>query len=312
MLKRVIAVTYLLFFVAGASAQVTSIPPSQPQSKTLDQPRAAEPKYVPQPPTIVYVQPPQKTEAETEQERHERAEKSALDKRLVDLTAELALFTRWLAYSTIALFVATVGIAIFAYFQSRDMKTSIREAKRSADIAEDSLVKLQRCFVAMRDIRHLSHLDTNTGNVWWSLHVAWEKSGTSPTRNLRLCIFRYLEDKDIPTDFDFDMQGMNRPVTFLGPKATTMMEVHVTGEDLAAVRDGKKFLYLLGRADYRDIFENTPNHVTKFFVRVGLRGDPTKVWDPNAVLEIIYSAQAGHNCADDDCTFDAYQKTALS
>lgn len=307
MLKRTIIAAALLFFVTGGASGAQSDPPSDaPQRQATGQPSAAEPKYAPPPPTIIYVQPPQKTESETEQERHERSEKAELDRRLVELTAELALFTRWLAYATLALFIATAGMAVFAYFQSRDMKVSISETKRAADIAEDSLVKLQRAFVSVQQIKHISHLDMTNGKIWWTLHIIWENSGASPTRNLRFLVSPYLEGTDIPEDFQFLVPNIQRPVTFLGPRATTASEIAITGDDLAAVQSGTKFLYIWGRADYRDIFENTTEHVTKFFYRVALRGDATKAWDQTLnIVELIYAGQPRHNCADEDCNQEA-------
>jgi hypothetical protein len=183
------------------------------------------------------------------------------------------------------------------------MEASIAIARRSADIAENSVVKLQRAFVSVQQIRYFSHLNTNTGKIWWSFHVIWENSGASPTRNLRLFVARYLENIDIPPNFEFDVAQIERPVTFLGPKATLASgEITVDGDDLLAVQNGTKFFYLWGRADYRDIFEKTPDHVTKFFMHVGIRGDATKAWDQTSnIVEMIFTNQNRHNCADEDC-----------
>jgi hypothetical protein len=78
----------------------------------------------------------------------------------------------------------------------------------------------------------------------------------------------------------------------------------VTADDLIAVRENRKFLYFWGRADYRDIFDGSPDHVTRFSMRVrDFRGDPAKEWnDKTNIVEIIMdNSPARHNCADEDC-----------
>jgi hypothetical protein len=195
--------------------------------------------------------------------------------------------------------------------QSRDMRLSIavsdkaaEAAKQSAQIAKEELFKLQRAFLSVQRFRFLSHLNLPTQKIWWSFHVDWVNSGVTPTRNLRFYVARYLESVDIPATFKFEIPPqVERPPIFLGPKATmSSTEIGINGDDLVAVQNGGKFLYLWGRADYRDIFDNTPDHVTKFFVRVGLRGDPTKAWDQNTnLVEMIFVGQNRHNCADEEC-----------
>jgi hypothetical protein len=314
----VIALTFLVAFASdswgqsqGRSQQMGVKEPETAASQPI---RPEDQRGTEQSPLIVKVNPTPKTDAEREAEAKERErvahsekQKEKSDADLVKYTAELAFFTSWLAYATLALVVATFGLGVAAFFQSRDTKASVAEAKRAADIAENSLVKLQRAFVAVQQIRHHSHLDTTKGKIWWSFHIIWENSGASPTRNLRFFVAPYLENVDIPQSFKFDMAQTERPTTFLGPKATLVSgEIHITGDDLVAVQNGTKFLYLWGRADYRDIFEKTPDHVTKFFMRVGVRGDPTKAWDQTSnIVEMILTSQNRHNCADEDCNAEA-------
>ena len=227
---------------------------------------------------------------------------------------------------TLVLAVATIGLWIFTWLmwrttrravndsaatsqrQGEEMQKSIAESKRAADIAEASLVKLQRAFVSVQQFSYLSHLNTATGKIWWSFHTHWENFGASPTKNLRIFTGFYLESVDIPEAFEFDVTRTERPITFLGPKATLGgAEIHIEGDDLVAVQNGTKFLYLWGRADYKDVFDGTSDHVTKFFVRVGLRGDPTIAWDQNSnIVEMIFAGQNRHNCADEDCNQEAY------
>ena len=107
----------------------------------------------------------------------------------------------------------------------------------------------------------------------------------------------------MPEGYDLSPRG-ERHVSALGPNASISRgEIPINGSDLLAVRDRKKFLYLWGQADYRDIFEGTPDHVTKFFFQlIGVRGDPTQVWDDKTnLVELIWETQPRHNCADEEC-----------
>ena len=73
-------------------------------------------------PVIVNVLAPQKTDAQAKEEREEAAKKTNLDTRLVQLTADLARYTRWLAYGTIALVIFTAFLAVVASKQARDAR----------------------------------------------------------------------------------------------------------------------------------------------------------------------------------------------
>ncbi|MGO9771436.1 MAG: hypothetical protein ACLPSW_18160 [Roseiarcus sp.] len=216
----------------------------------------------------------------------------------------IARYTKWLAIFTLFLVLATVALFISGERSVQVANRSADAANRSARIATESLFTLQRAFVGVRGFQGLSHLNPTTGKVWWSFHTTWENSGASPTKSLRFYIGRYLENVDIPPTFKFDIpEDIKRPIFFLGPRATLGgAEIHVEGDDLLAVQNGSKFLYLWGRADYRDLFDGTPDHVTKFFVKIDIRGDPTKVWDQNTnIVEFIFGAGDRHNCADEDC-----------
>ena len=88
-----------------------------------------------EPPIIVNVPPPQKTHEEIEQEAKERDERSDIDRKIVDLTGNLAKYTLGLFVTAVALVLATIGLGIFSWRQSRDMKDSIAVAKESASAA---------------------------------------------------------------------------------------------------------------------------------------------------------------------------------
>ena len=79
------------------------------------EPRSAEP------PIIVNVSPPQKTHEEIEQEAKKRDERSDIDRKIVELTQDFAKYTFGLFVTAVALALATVGLGILSWRQSRDM-----------------------------------------------------------------------------------------------------------------------------------------------------------------------------------------------
>jgi hypothetical protein len=117
MFKRCYFVVFLVACLTSGAQSQRPIPspdiaaepkqgePSKGQEKAAPQNQIAE-----QHPIIVNVLPPKKTQREIEEEQRERKDKSELDRRLVNLTEDLAIFTAVLALATIGLFGATAAL----------------------------------------------------------------------------------------------------------------------------------------------------------------------------------------------------------
>jgi hypothetical protein len=139
-IKRCLVISML--FIACVSATSKDVQ-RKPVDVQTESPNAENKEQRPaEPPIIVNVSPPQKTHEEMEQEAKERAEKSDVDRRIINLTENLANLTRNVAKYTFGLFVtvialvlATVGLGIFSWRQSRDMKDAIAVAKETASAA---------------------------------------------------------------------------------------------------------------------------------------------------------------------------------
>jgi hypothetical protein len=112
-----------------------SIPSQQEQAQTepSQQTRDAQQRGTEQSPFIIKIVPAEKTEAEHAEEAKEGSEKAALDRRLVDLTAELARYTGGLFYATVVLaiatillFIGTIGLIVLSWRQERMARTHER------------------------------------------------------------------------------------------------------------------------------------------------------------------------------------------
>lgn len=85
---------------------------------------------------------------------------------------------------------------------------------------------------------------------------------------------------------------------FAGPKAGfSGGSVIKTGDDLAEVKAHTKYLYIWGEARYRDIFADTPEHVTRFAYQIEVLGNPTKPSSPDNIVQMNAITLPRHNCA---------------
>ena len=157
---RISLLFVMLVVVTNVAAQSQRPTPEigeqgQTQRSQAQQSPAAKQQPSAIPPIIVNVLPSPKTEAERAEEARARQEKTDLDRRLVEFTADLATYTARLYYATLAvafaticLVLATAGLAVFAFFQSRDMKASIAAANAAATAAEQANILTRDIFIA--------------------------------------------------------------------------------------------------------------------------------------------------------------------
>ncbi len=169
-MRGLLVVLFLTSFCADALAQSQPPTPSgrearQPEkakSRNTDPKSHNEQPNPAQPPIVVNVIPPAKTDAERAAEEEERKQKSALDRRLVDFTADLARYTYELAQftagvflATVALGIATIGLLVMAIIQSRDTKwvaKATEEAANAARASADALPKIERAYIFVHPI----------------------------------------------------------------------------------------------------------------------------------------------------------------
>jgi hypothetical protein len=222
--------------------------------------------------------PVPKTEAEAAEEGRERAVKAELDRKLVDLTGELAEFTRGLfiatvilAVATIGLLIATAGLAYFAYRQSRDMKASIavsdaaaRAAQKSAEVAEKSLFEANRPFIV---ISPLELCEANEFQARPHIHFGLRNSGkgvaivnkvgatvqTSPSIGGALTL---------ATNSEFVASGGNGAIE----PGQTMKGYRITSDvlgvrELQQIKSGEMTLGIIFQIVANDIYHNPYNQI---------------------------------------------------
>jgi hypothetical protein len=307
----VIALTFLAAFASDSRGQSQRGTPQakakQPEAP-VSQPKGSEDQRgTEQSPLVVKVAPTPKTGAEREDEAKERErvaqadrQKEKSDADLVKYTSELALFTKGLFYATAALVVATLGLGVAAFFQSRDTRASVAEAKRAADIAEASLVKLQRAFIFPRDflINWHWHFD-DENKYWWGIRPIYENGGSSATADLTTNLNYELRDSPLPADFTFPLAESTFNA-LVGPKSTILGgQIAIEGADLLAIQKGTKHLYFWGILRYNDIFENTGEHITTFCRYItNVVGDPLQRPTEENPVRFFFAMHDIYNSAD--------------
>jgi hypothetical protein len=113
-----------------------------------------------------------------EQARAEQA-RAEQEQRLIDLTGDLARYTKWLFYSTALLTGVTAGLVIVGFFQVRDAKATIEAAKKSADVAERALTGLERPWLFIEKVR-IERRDPPPVPNSWFISFVWKNVGRAP------------------------------------------------------------------------------------------------------------------------------------
>jgi len=169
------------------------------------------------------------------------------------------------------------------------------------DILRKNMQTTLRAFVVLKGFEVIKHLDPKTQKVTHYIFTPqWENSGNTPTRNMVIYANVKWGPTPLPEDYGFPDFGdqKNIPVV-LGPHATVGgFPLQVSIETIIAVKNKSSHLYLYGWAKYRDILEDTPEHITKFcWELIGIFDDPNDL----RVSRINFSIFPKNNCADEEC-----------
>ena len=220
-------------------------------------------------------------------------------------TCFIALFTLTLWNSTEKMWGEAKAASKIAY-------RTARTAKSSADISELALIAGERAFVFPIGLCQFWEPIPNSTQYAWRFAVTWQNCGDTPTKHLLSHTNWELRDTVLPDDFDFpdhsdvNGRGMIAPRTTLNSAVVPDPDRHpIMPDDLIATQTEKKLLYMWGWVRYRDVFEKTPEHITKFCWLVTCVGNPLGfVHESTKVSERLifgYRLNPLGNCADEEC-----------
>ncbi len=192
---------------------------------------------------------------------------------------------------------ATVIYAIVASSQLSELRDSNR-------INREALESVQRAFVTFSTaVDIVGVIDPKTEKVKeWDFRVPMENSGVTPTQGMLMHVDTYVSQDEMPEDFSYPDTGVTSKIRIvLGPKeksGSTPVGA-IKPEAMLGIKNRTEHLYLYGWATYRDIFKDTPLHVTKFCYEM-TEFDP----DPftgQGWKGTFFVTTRHHNCTDEDC-----------
>ena len=267
-----------MLFIAGVSATSKDVQ-RKPVDVQTEIPNTENKEQRPaEPPIIVNISPPQKTHEEIELEAKEHAERSDLNKKIVDLTdslvnvtGNLAKYTFGLFATAVALVLATIGLGIFYWRQLRNMKDSIAVAKESASAAMLQAravidMELPKIILSRVDLGDTGAASLASRLQSPKIEVSVTNYGKTPAFllgqaiEIEVCALLppepvYTSAVDLPpaTIIEYKNKyplGMARPKSPLSP------------EDIEAILDGSTRLWVYGYVYYRDILGEA--HMARF------------------------------------------------
>ncbi len=138
-------------------------------------------------------------------------------------------------------------------------------AEKSAKVAEDSLFKLQRASIFMPDINTNWHPDTEReGKFWWHFRPIFQNAGNTQTKEMTTNVVFEFRDTPLPKDFAFAPNKESSPAIVPPHGVIFGATSTLTDEQIIQIQKGEKFFYIYGTVIYRDVFDGTPIHTTKF------------------------------------------------
>ena len=175
----------------------------------------------------------------------------------------VAEYTKWLAIFTLFLVLATIGLFISGERNVEVARMSANAAKTSAKVAEDTLIAGDRPWVGPETIDFPALM---VGGAFQAT-IRWRNTGHSPALNSRI----YTESKTV----NRGEAEPGRLTIFPAEVDTTLMMPNEVGVTLIfhnsrinnqaaidAIKNGEIVLWLLGLAEYSDIYGRM--HTTVF------------------------------------------------
>jgi len=238
-----------------------------------------------------------------------KSKKDETDEALAYYTLWLMVFTGILAFATIGLGAATVGLYLTGekqakiaklaglrqFRQTRDSialtKQSAEAAQRSAIVSEQALIVSQRAYVSVKRPTNANLLDSAKrfrGQNFW---VIWENSGNTEAHDFKTAMNGLWFAPDIPDDFDFHDLGEGTFGSTLGARSEIEGgKSFLNPETLKMIAERRCRYYFWGWGEYKDAFVGTPVHRIEFCFEIQIDGDVD-----NANFSVYFRTHNRHN-----------------
>ncbi len=291
-----------------AMAQSQESPPQTPQIQSDQKPDSAAKRQTQsdnhvnpaaQQPAIEQQHSPSDAKREADKDAEKRAEEAREYWPFHVFGARLKITDSLLALFTFLLIVVGAVQGAFLYRTDQGTHKAADAAQKSSKVAEDSLFKLQRASIFMPDMNTNWHRDTERdGKFWWHFRPVFHNSGNTQPLDMLTNVVFVLRDTPLPEGYDFPPDANNQPAVVIPHGAIYGRSQNLTDDQLIEVQKGTKFYYIYGTVTYRDVFDGTPVHTTKFCRQViNILGDLTR--PHKEVTEMFFAIVfPEHNTAD--------------
>jgi hypothetical protein len=163
-----------------------------------------------------------------------------------------------------------IVLAIYTYYTRQLVLDAEESSKQQAAQTQESnainrraLIDVQRAFVFI-DSYNWGPTGDFRPDTGWGITLAFENSGNTPTKDLNIEIFCPFSKTLIDDPYQPKLDGATvHTKRVLGPKQKTIGGACVFDtKDLLDVQKGKWLLYIVGKAEYQDVFGES--HITEF------------------------------------------------
>jgi hypothetical protein len=183
------------------------------------------------------------------------------------------------------------------------LQSQVDQTKELAQTSQDALVSVQRAFVSATPvITELKQPNGSSDGV--SLDISWQNSGSTPTKFLQIT-----DQSSYDSNFSGDPEtSKNSPLVkkakiFISPKGSYNSHLVIIPQfQLENVLKKQTIYFFWGTASYRDVFNGTEEHITKYCYYI----DPFYVEylgssPPKASYRYESRQCEKGNCIDDEC-----------
>lgn len=190
------------------------------------------------------------------------------------VTHPVDVFTYWI-------FLVTAFLAFYTY-------KLWASAVDQGNITQRIFMLDKRAFVYPTGVYGFSERDSPTDPYKWRFSVSITNSGETETQSLGILVECLVRNSVLPDGYDFTIHAPS-VIGFVPPKFvlyTGSIPIislpAITTNDMIDSQHGDKFIYLVGRILYFDVFPNTPMRVTSFCWLISCVGD-LSAYDPSVV-----------------------------
>jgi hypothetical protein len=195
-----------------------------------------------------------------------------------------------------------LATALLAYVTYRLFQTAGAQAEITRDMH-----RARRAFVFVNQMLPQWERD-DKGDPIHTFRVQWGNGGDTQTVGMRTSVNAEFIDHPLPDDFDFGGPSAVTTFAMMGPKSTIAggSPRSFSTAEMRQIVSRQMYLYLWGWVTYRDAFDGTDGHITRYCYQVVAFGDPAKIEGGPLAFNVRFLFHPKGNCADNECAVQGH------